>query len=388
MATTETLLRANRKRRVREQKGTLVERRDGFYLRYYIDGQDGTRRKVSEWLCDLDTKKKLIEIKLKQRIFEINTQAENGVTAEAVVVDQTIADFWEKNYIPWCEANLAKSTVRGYKKLWAVLEPRVGSRSLQKFRRVEASDFLTSLVKDGWNNNSMKHAKFLLSGLYSRAVSRDIVPANPMTDAKSDVPAPPPKERIAYTDAEVVAVLHALDRPDAKLLWALCSILGMRPSEAAGLLWECCSGDRIRIERAAPDGVMQEFTKSDRGKRQLLLIEPVRSLLNAWKAACSDPATGLVFDNGEGQPIDHSVFVGHWIAPGAKKACSRWSGLYSGRHATLTGLAIQTGDAGASHQVGGNSREVAERNYVHPVQEAGDAGLRLREAALATLIQR
>lgn len=380
--TTEQLLRANRRRRFRTQQGTLIERRDGLYLRYYIDDADGTRRKVTERLCDRGTKKTVVGIKMEHRMFEINTAQAEGVRTIAVA-EQTIGEYWRDHYLPWCEDNLAKSTVRGYTKLWAILELRLGTRSLQKFRRVDASDFLTSLVKDGWTRNPVKHAKFLLSGMFTRAVAREVVAANPMTDAKPDIPAPALKPRVPYTDAEVVTVLNALDRPDAKLLWAICTVMGCRPSEAAGLRWECCNSERITIERAAPYGVPQDETKSERGKRHLLLIEPVKSLLSAWKAVCGDPETGWVFPRPNGQPIEHSTFVRSWIEPGAKKAIgTRFAGLYLGRHATGTQLAIQTGDASASHQALGNSREVAERNYVHPVQEAGDTGLRLREQAI------
>jgi integrase len=388
MVTTEQLLRVNRLRRFRTQKGTLIERRDGFFLRYYIDASGGQRRKVTERLCDLGTKRTVIEIKMKHRMLDINGAQKEGNRTVAIA-EQTIGDYWRESYLPWCEANLAKSTVRGYKKLWDLLESRVGNRSLQKFRRVDASDFLTALVEGGWNRNSVKHAKFLLSGLFARAVSRDVVEGNPMTDAKSDIPAPAPKPRAAYTNAETVAVLKALNRPDAKLLWSLCTILGTRPSEAAGLRWECCTDERIMIERAAPYGVPQEVTKSERGKRSLVLDEPVKSLLAAWKATCGDPETGWLFPRPNGEPIDHSVFVRSWVEPEAKKAIgARYAGLYPGRHGTGTQLAIHTGDAGASHQALGNSREVAERNYVHPVQEAGDTGLRLRYKAIRDEIEK
>jgi len=35
------------------QTGTVVERSDGFYIRYYKDGDGGERTKVTERLCDL-----------------------------------------------------------------------------------------------------------------------------------------------------------------------------------------------------------------------------------------------------------------------------------------------------------------------------------------------
>lgn len=381
-ASTEELLRSNRPRRFRTQKGTLIERRDGFYLRYYIDTNNGARRKVTERLCDLNTKQVHVTLRLKQRMFEINTaQAEGGDT---VVVEQTIGDFFKGPYTTWAEDNLKASTWRGYQQLWAgVLEPELGNRSLQKFRRVDGSDFLTSLVRKGYGHNSMLHAQTLLSGIFTRAVAREIINNNPMHGAKSEKKARAPKPRIDYTNAEVVAVLSAITRPDAKLFWSLCCVLGMRPSEACGLQWPDISVQVIHVQRAAPYGIPQDGTKSELGDRKLLLIEPVKSLLAAWKAACGDPSDGWVFRRPNGQPIAHSNFARLYIATAAKKAIgARWAGCYPGRHSAATQMSVETKAASAAHQVLGNSLATVTKNYVHPVQEAGDEGLRLREQAI------
>src|SRR5580693_10375532 len=97
----EELLQSNRKRsfarRFRTQSGTVIERRDGFHLRYYTD-RNGERVKVTEPLCKLGTKKMVVEINRRRRMAEINaTQAES----EPVVVDQTLSNFFEKTYLPW-----------------------------------------------------------------------------------------------------------------------------------------------------------------------------------------------------------------------------------------------------------------------------------------------
>jgi integrase len=389
------LLQSDRKpiRRVRTQVGTVVERRDGFYLRYYIDRND-ERVKVTEPLCKLGTKKMVIEIERRRRMHEINLAQHND---EPVAVDQTISQFFEQVYLPWAKSELAASTVRGYEKLWKTLAPMVGARSLRKTRRVEMSDLLTSLVMRGWGRRAVQHAQYLLQGMFSRAVARELIDSNPMKGAKSDKRPAEPKDKIAYTDAEVVAVLNALERTDAKLLWSLCGCMGLRPSEASGLKWEDINYDnradvvvvRLQICRAAPYGIPREDTKSELGERSLLLIEPVKSLLADWKRESGDPATGWVFARSGDRPIDHSAFAAKHIRPAARKAIGeRYCGLYSGRHATGTQLTATTGNASASHQALGNTYRTSVDNYVHPVSEAGDAGLRLRESQLLAAIEK
>jgi integrase len=111
--------------------------------------------------------------------------------------------------------------------------------------------------------------------------------------------------------------------------------MGCRPSEAAALKFECCVGDRIIIERAAPYGIPREDTKSELGERSLLLIEPVKSLLSDWKRESGDPETGWIFARSGNRPIDHSAFAAKHIREIARKAIgARYCGLYSGRHET------------------------------------------------------
>jgi hypothetical protein len=45
------LLKANR-RRFRKQQDTIVGRSNAFWVRFYRDGEDGARVKVTEKLCD------------------------------------------------------------------------------------------------------------------------------------------------------------------------------------------------------------------------------------------------------------------------------------------------------------------------------------------------
>jgi hypothetical protein len=121
----------------------------------------------------------------------------------------------------------------------------------------------------------------------------------------------------------------------------------------------------------------------------LLLIEPVRSLLSAWKRERGYPETGWIFARSGDRPIDHSAFAAKHIRTAARKAIGeRNCGLYSGRHATGTQLTATTGNASASHQALGNTYRTSVDNYVHPVTEAGDAGLRLRESQLLAAVEK
>ncbi len=268
------------------------------------------------------------------------------------------------------------STLRGYEKLWAgVLEPAIGTHPLASFSTVDASDLLTALVKKGHGRRSVQHVRSLMSGIFKRAAARGMIAVNPIHNAAPELRPRAPKPKVAYTIAETVAILNAIQRVDAKLLFALTAILGMRPSEACGLRWEDVAGEVVHVLRAAPYGIPQDSTKSERGQRQLRLIAPVKSLLIDWRRESGDPKKGWLFPRPNGQPIDHSTFVKRWIAPDAKKVCSRWCGLYAGRHGVGTALYDQQGDVRATYQTLGNTLDVTTKTYVKPSTDSGDAGL-------------
>ena len=49
---------------------------------------------------------------------------------------------------------------------------------------------------------------------------------------------------------------YAVERIEAKLFFALCAVLGMRPSEAAAAKWENIRDGVLKVREAAPYGVL------------------------------------------------------------------------------------------------------------------------------------
>lgn len=112
------LLKADRKRRFREQTATVVKRSDGFYIRYYADRDGGARTKVTERLCDLDTD--AVTLRTRQRSFMtgINNAQQITLKSPTEAPALTIGGFWSATYLPWVKTNKRFSTSRGYEKLW------------------------------------------------------------------------------------------------------------------------------------------------------------------------------------------------------------------------------------------------------------------------------
>lgn len=374
------LLKLDRERRHREQSGSIVKRSDGIYLRYYSDGADGNRRKITEKLCaDLDASRATIGKLRRDRMKVINTQSKDKIQAQPA--ELTIGKFWKDIYLPWIREKKRFSTVYGYEKIWSqYLEGELDTRPLARYRTADGYALLERLSKK-LGRNSLQHVRSLGSGIFTRAVNLGLIERNPWHEVRFQE-ARAPKPTIAYTLEESILILKALSkRVDAALVFSLAAFLGMRPSEIAGLIWENIDllSDQLHVKLAVVRGVAGE-TKTEQSQRSLPLVEPIRSLVEAWREQCGGVTKGWMFTGRGGSPLKMESFIKHAIMPTVREAGIRWAGLYAARRACATNLVALTGDVRSAHQVLGNSLQVAMAKYIKPSTAAGLAGLKLLEA--------
>lgn len=372
-----SMTRTSNSKRFREQTGTVVTRADGFYIRFYRDC-DGKRTKVTERLCDLNTAPKLRSLLQRSHMSAINNARHTALkspTAEAPTV--TVGAFWKETYFPWVQQNKRPSTVRGYESDWKIyVKPELETTPIDAFTTVNACDLLDRMVtvKD-LNESTLAHVKSLCSGIFSYAVRKGLIKVNPWREASESVKVRKAKVRVKYTPEETVAILRALTKPDAKLFFALCAVMGMRPSEVAATKWEHMNWKTnvYQVCEAAPYGVIGD-TKTERSKRPLP-VKPVLPLLKAWHDVCGKPTAGLIFTTTNGEAVNSVSFNKYHIKPQAEKACARYCGLYAGRHGAATTLYNETGDIRAAYQILGNSLQVVMSTYVGTDVSAGEAGM-------------
>ena len=367
----------------RFQQGHIYEAFNAFHVRYYqteiIDGQP-KRVQRSHRLCAKDQKHhsracKPVRQKCQEFMDGINSQI--GTQPDR---DVTVADFWENTYLPFVTEKKRHSTVYGYKKLWASnLKEHFGTRTLAEYRTADGYKYLESLTKT-LGRNSLQHVRSLASGIFTRAVNLGLIDTNPWSAVRlQESRAPEPT--VAYTLKETLAIRKALSgRVNADLVFSLAAFLGMRPSEIAGLRWEDVTDEEIYVRQAVVRGIAGD-TKTPQSQRTLPLLEPVRSLIAAYREQCAGIREGWLFTGRNGGPVKMESFIKHAIMPAVRKANLPWYGLYAARRACATNLVALTGNVNAAHQVLGNSLQVAMKAYIKPSAEAGLAGLKLLEAA-------
>jgi integrase len=364
-------------RRRKHQSGSLWLRGSNWYVRYY--GLD--RKQKTEFLVIKDDKHHSKTCAPVKKLFADTMARVNAASAPAQVV--TIRGFWESTYLPFVEQNLRRSTVITYKIIWnKTLKDHFGSNLLVEYRAHQATEFLSSLTSR-FNRTSLTHIRALMSGIFSHAAALGKVEYNPIHAAKvlGKPKASVPTQSYSLDELEaVLAALHADMK--AQLVVMLAGLLGLRPSEIAGLDWTDVSftEEALYIRRAV---VMGEVggTKTKSSVRSIPLIQPVLGLLKMWHEKSGSPSVGWVFPNRTGQAMDIRDFCRTKIKPiiGAK-----WKGLYSGRRGAASILTKLTGNPmAASLALGHTDMSVTMKNYIKLDRRELASGMKLLEQELS-----
>jgi integrase len=404
----------------RFQRGHISEAFGAFHVRYYVtelvDGKP-VRKQKSERLCANDARHKLECNKrgkcspdpakekkpawcrpvqrLADEVMDRVNKLSGTSDPDAPKDDLKIADFWEQTYLPHLEAEVKASTLNGYKKIWkSVLSKEFGEKTLKQYQTKMGTQFLTDLAMGKvtgrtCGTRTVAHVKSLARAMFGHAAALGLIESNPWHDAKS-LSKTKSGQTHAYTLEEAETIVNALvDHPPCQLVFALAAFLGMRPSEIEGLKFSDAVDDWLHVRRSSWRGIVGT-TKTEESVASVPLIEPVRTMLESWRAQCHNPADGYMFpsnrrdENGELKPMILHGLVKRVIIPALKAKKLTWRGLYSGRRACATLLTQLTGDAVAAQYVLRHKNlATTTAFYVKPTRDAAAEGMRLFEAKLA-----
>jgi integrase len=351
----------------RIQTGYIYESSGAFFVRYYVteivDGK-AVRVQRSRRLCEKSEKyyaRNAKSVKLLRNDFmqTINTQQASGRTTAK---DMTVLDFWEQQYLKYCEEILSltgkarkkPSTVRGYKQIWNQhLKAHFGKVTLQEYEPSMGTQFLQSLTGTQ-GKNTLKHIKALGSSLFKRAVIEQRIKVNPWHDVSMPDDAIESKPTKHYTLEEAENIISALvDHVDCQLIMALSCFLALRPGEIAALKWEDFDSENVNIRRSVVRGIV-DTPKTLESVASLPLINQVRIPLEIWRQKSGSPKEGWVFPSRNDTPADLHNYIARVIRPHVEgsncercnkvpKKAGEWKTLYAGRRGACTAVIENTG---------------------------------------------
>jgi integrase len=229
-------------------------------------------------------------------------------------------------------AELKPSTVVGYKWLWKTyLSPRLQSATMRDFQCVDATNLLADIYTEhGVSRKTLRLCKGLLSSIFSHAMqTQRLSIVHPIAKAAIPRKAPKGEPTHASSEAEVVAMLEALDGIGRTAV-ALIYFCGLRPGEARGARWEDYDGERLQIRRSVWRTHI-DVPKTAGSVAPIPVIEPLRSILNAQR--CSE---GFILAGPSEKPINLSNLARRAIVPTLQKKKLPWYGWYALRRGIAT----------------------------------------------------
>jgi integrase len=208
------------------------------------------------------------------------------------------------------------------------------------------------------------------------------------------------KARKAVLTPEQVARLLAAARDDLDkgVYYAAPFLMGTRPSEQLGLMWDDVDFESniIRIRRIQLRyGALSEFTKTAAGVREIPMSPLLREMLLAWRLRCprKDGELHRVFPapgaprawplprEGGGGPLVYGSFRKRYWAPMLKRLGLPAVTPHSARHSFISTLQAQGVEVGLVAKLAGHkSAVVTLSHYTHAMRGREDAVKALDQA--------
>lgn len=179
--------------------------------------------------------------------------------------------------------------------------------------------------------------------------------------------------------------------PEKGIYYAAPFLMGTRPSEQLGLLWDEVDFEAnvVRICRVQlMDGSLSEMTKTEAGRREIPMSPLLRSMLLEWRLRCPRkdgklervfPALGVrrawpLPRSGGGGPLVYNNFRSRFWAPTLERLGLPDVMPHSARHAFISTLQSQGVEVGLVAKLAGHKNAVVTlSHYTHAMRGGHDA---------------
>jgi len=199
------------------------------------------------------------------------------------------------------------------------------------------------------------------------------------------------KDRKTVLTPDQVKHLIVSARQDIKhgIYYAAPFLMGTRPSEQLGLLWDAVDfeANEIRIESTQMmDGTLVQMTKTEASRRTIPMSPTLREMLLEWRVRCPRqegklervfPALGTrrTWPEGSGGPLIYNNFRKRIWAPALKSLGLPAATPHSARHSFISILQAQGIEVGLVAQLAGHKNAVVTLSHYTHAMRGGSAAL-------------
>src|SRR6266566_2067367 len=373
---------------VRYQDGCLYVDHAAWFVKYRVRvrQEDGSiklrqRAKMLGRVADYPRESDILPLKIE---FMQRLNA-GGFTPDS---NMSLRDFVDKVYLPYIE-ELRASTKKGYREIWNNhISDRVGYIRMREFRTVDASKMLNAIADENdLTKTTLQHIKSVLSAVFTHAKNEGAFDGvNPVQDARIPKNAREPGETFAYNLTQIRRILDVLPLLP-KAVIAIASFAGLREGELRGLEWADYRGDSLSVNRSIWKNVVNR-PKTRASAQAVPVIRQLAEILNAYRISMGNPATGVMFHSGGGEPMDLSKLGQNVVRPAVQAIRLEWYGWHGFRR----GIASNLYELGANDKVVQRvlrhaKPHVTKERYIKAFDPAVLAAMKSLETTLDTLDQ-
>jgi integrase len=386
----------------RRQNGCITRRGGWWVLRYrqqvFVNGKVKTVMR-SVRLAPVDAKHKT---KASVRALAAEILAPLNRTSVSPLRVMTVGDFVEDVYLPFAEQQKRQSTYRGYEQIWDdYLKGTSASAWMREVKTYDVQAWLEGIARQPHVKNeqeytlsktTLKHVKHFLSGVFQHAAQQGYFDgANPVRLAEIPAFAPPGQEGRAYSLEEIGQMVKVLPELAATVV-ETAAYTGLRLGELRGARWEYYEPPQDE-ESLGLLHVMNSVwrshvgnPKTERSKAPVPVIRQLADRLRAHWIACRRPATGPIFANSLGKPLDLDALYRRQMKDVLKKAGVEWVGWHGFRRGLASNLnRLGVDDSVIQAILRHSDVSVTQRCYIKTVPPDAVAAMRQLSARVSEL---
>ena len=277
------------------QKGTVYPQGTKvkmWYGKYLIYGKDKDGKEVKKHRnVPICPKANTPKWKAEQLLREMILKESNGsAVASTLTMDDSVTFRWfvEERYIPmrqgkWSPAYRETNTYQ----LKHYLISQFGDLPLRALNTFNIQVWLNGMAEKDYSESVVRYCFTNMRAVTHMAKKQKFLADDPGEDL--EMPQTRTSDKPVMTQEQTLALIGAIEDIHDLCLLYVGIFCGPRASEIMGLQWKSWTGEALMPHGTAYEGQFYKGRLKTKASRALIVVpEPVKLVIEAWKAVCKD----------------------------------------------------------------------------------------------------